>query len=496
MITRTLHKNFLKGHKLVQNSLSLNNSLSRYFTVIQGFKLPDLGEKIKEATVNKWHVKVGDIVEELDTLADVSTDKLFTPLPAPYPGKIHKIYVDADNECEVGSVLVEIEISDETAAELGLEGFEAGEEETSSEAKDDKTVETQKSTGSQTQKSGQTVYQELDDVLSTPAVRALAKRQNVDMRFVKGSQKNGRIIKDDIHAYLEGKMATETTEKKSPRVNYENLDGQQAKKPSPTELITHTTVESLNVPHGMSFPGMTRQSMTPMEIGMVKAMTYNTTVPQFFSMEEVLVGKLLAWRAELNQGRTGEDRLSVMPFFIKAYSMALKYYPRINSLYYPERPYEFEQHGEHNISVAIDSKYGLIAPNIKNVAYKSLIEIDQDLKRLRKLADEGHVGSDELFGGTSAITNIGSIAGTYAGPVNMPNQVFISALGKMKDEPVFVNPVKTDDGRTLYEVEMQKKLYLSCGCDHRVLDGATVARFLIKWKYFMENPDAWVLEMK
>jgi 2-oxoisovalerate dehydrogenase E2 component (dihydrolipoyl transacylase) len=228
------------------------------------------------------------------------------------------------------------------------------------------------------------------------------------LRYVKGSQKNGRIIKDDVHNYLEGKVHEEATGKKPSRVNYETLQGSAPEKLSPTELVSHTKVESLTIPHDRSFPGMTARSMTPNEIGMVKAMTYNTTVPQFYSMEEVLIGKLISWRAELNVGREGEDRLSIMPFFIKAYSMALKYYPRINSLYYPERPYEFEEHGSHNISVAIDSKFGLIAPNIKDVAYKSLIEIDQDLKRLRKLADSGTMGSADLFGGTSAITNIGN----------------------------------------------------------------------------------------
>jgi len=79
-----------------------------------------LGEKIKEATVQKWHVQVGDTVDELQTLADVSTDKLFTPLPAPYEGKIIKIMVDEGNECNVGSVLLEMEVEESELTELDL----------------------------------------------------------------------------------------------------------------------------------------------------------------------------------------------------------------------------------------------------------------------------------------------------------------------------------------------------------------------------------------
>jgi len=99
-----------------------------------------------------------------------------------------------------------------------------------------------------------------------------------------------------------------------------------------------------------------------------------------------------------------------------------------------------------------------------------------------------------LYGGTSAISNIGNICGTYSGPVLLPNQVFIVALGKIKQEPTFVDPVEIN-GKTLYDIKMSHKLYISCGCDHRVLDGATVARFVSKWKELMENPDKWVLEM-
>jgi len=266
-------------------------------------------------------------------------------------------------------------------------------------------------------------------------------------------------------------------------------------KTSPTEMITHTRVESLTMPHQQGFIGMEVKAMTQVEQGMAKAMTYNTTVPQFYLMEDLIMTNLMKLRARLNEGKSKEEKISVMPLMIKTFSMALKHYPKVNALYYPERPYEYELHSSHNISIAIDSKYGLIAPNIKDCQNKSILEIDQELKRLRNLSDEGHVGSNELFGGTSAISNIGNICGTYAGPVLLPNQVFIVAMGRVRKEPAFVNPVEVN-GKTLYEVDMQDKINISCGCDHRTLDGATAARFVKKWKELVEHPENWILEMK
>jgi len=183
----------------------------------------------------------------------------------------------------------------------------------------------------------------------------LAKRLGVDLRYVQGTQKGGRILKENVMNYNEG--LTQEHVKKETRMNIpETPVGLRASKESPTELVSHTKVESPTAPHDKGFPGMATHKMTSIEMGMVKSMTYNTTVPQFFLMEEVYVSKLVEFRKTINKGR--EEKLSMMPFLIKTFSLAIKQFPRINSLYYPERPYEWEQHSMHNISIAIDSKNG------------------------------------------------------------------------------------------------------------------------------------------
>lgn len=140
---------------------------------------------------------------------------------------------------------------------------------------------------------------------------------------------------------------------------------------------------------------------------------------------------------------------------IKAFSLALTDYPKVNSLYFPETPNQCQIHKSHNISIAIDSPAGLVAPNIKNVQNLTIREIQEEVLRLRSLAQQMKIGGEELFGGTVALSNIGTIGGTYGAPINLPNQVCIGAIGRIRDKPLFVDPVDVD-GRRLWDGKMGK----------------------------------------
>lgn len=165
-------------------------------------------------------------------------------------------------------------------------------------------------------------------------------------------------------------------------------------------------------------------------------------------------------RETVNKGKSGKDKIAVFSFIMKAFSVALKDFPTLNSTYSDDKPYEYTIMGEHNISVAIDTPNGLMAPNLKSIQNKSIRHIQKELFALRDIAEAGKIGQKELFGGTIALSNIGSIGGTYAGPLNLPNQVCIVALGRTRDIPAFVSPVKVD-GKTLYDVQMRKVVCLS-----------------------------------
>jgi 2-oxoisovalerate dehydrogenase E2 component (dihydrolipoyl transacylase) len=162
-----------------------------------------------------------------------------------------------------------------------------------------------------------------------------------------------------------------------------------------------------------------------------------------------------------------------MGLLIKTFSMALKKYPRINSTYRPENnEFEYTTHYNHNISIAIDSPNGLVVPNIKNTQNLSLLNIQDEIERLRKLSTDAKLTGNELNNGTVCISNIGTIGGIMANPLILAPQVCIVAIGKLQ------TVAKWRDGQWV----PRNVINVSFGCDHRIIDGATVAKFSNEWK--------------
>jgi len=184
-------------------------------------------------------------------------------------------------------------------------------------------------------------------------------------------------------------------------------------------------------------------------------------------------------------------KITFMPLIIKAVSLALNQYPVINALYDKEKPFEYTLIENHNISFAIDSPKGLVVPNIKNVQNMTVLEVHEEFNRIVAAAQAGTLGFKDLTDGTFSISNIGNIGGTYLGPVLLAPQVCIVAIGKTQLLPRYI---QEENGAL--NLQPRKIMNVSFGCDHRVLDGATVARFSNKWKEYMENPENMLLAMR
>ena len=216
---------------------------------------------------------------------------------------------------------------------------------------------------------------------------------------------------------------------------------------------------------------------------MQKSMTESNTIPHLYLHEELDITEVEKMRKALKESN---KKVTVMGILIKTFSLALKQFPKMNSTYNPEiNPFEYSINPSHNISVAIDSPNGLVVPHIKNVNNISLLDIQSELERLRNLAKDAKLTAKELQGGTICLSNIGTIGGTHACPLIMPPQICIVAIGKLQSVPKY-------RGGELVE---RKVLNVSFGCDHRVIDGATVARFSNCWKKLMENPYLSIAEM-
>ena len=320
--------------------------------------------------------------------------------------------------------------------------------------------------------------------MAAPAVRRLASEHGVTITEVIGSGKEGRVLKEDIIAYIEQRKGEETGSVK-PTVKQPTQADVKMAKPKPE--MTHTPSRPIKPP---TFTPSTEDKTVPLKgitKAMNKAMSEALTIPHFGYCDEIDVGRLVDVRKRIKSSAAEKGiKLSFMPFFVKACSLSLSEYPIMNSHFNAQQE-AITYKADHNIGVAMDTAQGLLVPNIKQVQLLSVFEIAQELNRLQELGWAGKLGESELKGGTFALSNIGSIGGTYAKPVIFPPQVAIGAIGKVQILPRF------DENEQVIKAHIVK---LSWSADHRVLDGATVARFSNLMKSYLEEPASMVMSLR
>jgi len=220
---------------------------------------------------------------------------------------------------------------------------------------------------------------------------------------------------------------------------------------------------------------------------MVKSMTEALKVPHFGYCDEVDMTQLVQLRGLFKDAAKDRGlKMSYMPFFIKAASVALATYPVLNSSV-DGNCENITYKSSHNIGVAMDTSNGLIVPNIKNVQALTILDIAAEVSRLQEAGVKGQLRTQDLTGGTFTLSNIGSIGGTYTKPVIFSSEVAIGALGKIQTVPRFD---KHDN------VVKRHVLNVSFSADHRVVDGATMARFSTLWKEVLENPALLILYLR
>ncbi|XP_046985173.1 lipoamide acyltransferase component of branched-chain alpha-keto acid dehydrogenase complex, mitochondrial [Schistocerca americana] len=395
------------------------------------FKLSDIGEGITEVVIKEWYVKPGDVVQQFDNICEVQSDKASVTITSRYDGKISKLYYNVDDTAMVGKPLVDIE-AEET------EGT-AKETEVSPETTQSIPLQSAKKPEAETDSDDEVTQKVIDKVLATPAVRRFAREYQVPIELVSGTGKHGRVLKEDILAY------------------HQKL---HRKQPEESKEIS----------------GDKRVRITGIQKAMLKTMTKANNIPHFTYGDEVSVAKLVELRSQMKS--INGIRITYLPFFVKAISKCLSEYQILNSSL-DENLEHIVYKSQHNIGIAVDSPQGLQVPNIKNVEKLNVVEIANDINRLQKLGLEGRLRQEDLSGGTFTISNIGSIGGMFATPVILPPEVAIVAIGKIQTLPRFGS-----DGSIMRDEIM----CINWSADHRIIDGATVAKFSNLWKELIQNP--------
>ncbi|XP_053489978.1 lipoamide acyltransferase component of branched-chain alpha-keto acid dehydrogenase complex, mitochondrial isoform X2 [Ictalurus furcatus] len=427
------------------------------------FKLSDIGEGIMEVTVKEWYVKEGDRVSQFDSICEVQSDKASVTITSRYDGVIRKLHYDVDSIAIVGKPLVDIETDGGHAVAPEEDVMEtpavSQEEHTHQDIKGHKTQ-------------------------ATPAVRRIAMENNIKLSEVVGTGKDGRILKEDILNFIEKQTGAIL-----PPTPFQEI---QPPPPTPRPAAKPKEKKPLSIPTPVVprpvFTGKDRtEPLKGFHKAMVKTMTAALKIPHFGYKDEVDLSRLVHLRSELKD--VAEHRgvkLSYMPFFIKAASLALHHFPILNSSV-DEACQNITYKAAHNIGLAMDTPQGLLVPNIKNVQMLSVYEIATELNRLQTLGVSGQLSTTDLTGGTFTLSNIGSIGGTYTKPVILPPEVAIGALGKIQVLPRF---------NAKDEVVKAHIMYVSWSADHRIIDGATMCRFSNLWRSYLENPASMVLDLK
>lgn len=248
----------------------------------------------------------------------------------------------------------------------------------------------------------------------------------------------------------------------------------------PSEITTASVVEEEKL-----------EPLTPIQKAMFKSMTKSLSIPQLGYKDEIELNATTQYRNALNQHIANNaalypfKKMSYMPILIKCLSVALLRYPILNaSLVVGDDPDDVNSirlayRKSHNIGIAMDTPQGLIVPNIKNVQDKSIFDVAAEIHRLTELGARNSIPPADLQGGTITVSNIGTLGGTYANPVIVSSELAIVALGRMQTLPRF-----DEKGA----VVAKQILPISWSADHRVIDGATIARFGNYWKSLVENP--------
>lgn len=431
------------------------------------FQFPDIGEGIHEGVITKWMVQEGDNIEEGESVAEVETDKVTTEIPSPRSGKVLQLKANKGDTINVGDVFVIIGKEDESG-DIEEDVNPKEEEQIEKEQVEEETagvvgqvVASSDVIPSSTEGSPQTKKtEERRKVLATPVARQLAKDLGVDINAVKGSGPNGRVMKDDIRKASE--------EKSEPEVKETGLRDRQPKKLSISEDLP-----------------VERIPLTKIRKTIAEKMSESRfTIPHTTAMDEIDISRLHEFRKKYKDSLKEEDvSLTYLPFIIKAAIAALKKYPEFNSSLDEEND-ELVLKKYFNIGVATDTERGLMVPVIKDADKMNLVEIAKAIEDLSTRAKDNQIQLSQLKGGSFSVTNYGSIGGYFGIPIiNYPESAILG-IGRVVEKPI------VKDG----EIVVAHILPLSLSYDHRIIDGASGARFLNLLKELLSNPDILLLK--
>ena len=416
--------------------------------------MPKLGESVQEATITKWLVKPGDMVQEDDSLLEIATDKVDSDIPSPVAGKVLKILFPENALVPVGEVIAVINTEGKGTVE---ETHDAAvvKPESNKSGKDTNPIEKEAKEA--------VVEVEADSDESSgrfysPLVRSIARKENIsesELSSIPGNGTSGRVRKTDVLQYLEKRTQQPAAIKQEPG------KPEQAKRPEPSKV--NITMQ----------PGDQIVEMDRMRKLIADHMVMSKhTSPHVTNFVEADVTNLVLWREKIKDDflKREKIKLTFMPAFVEATAKALKEFPGVNASVDGDR---IILRKNVNIGFAVALKSGnLIVPVVRNADQKSILGIAIELNRLADASRNNNLSPDDIQGGTFTISNFGTFRNITGTPIINQPQVAILATGNIEKKPAVLETPTGD------VIAIRHKMILSLSYDHRVVDGALGGMFL------------------
>ncbi len=416
-------------------------------SAMQDVNVPDIGGD--EVNVTEIMVKVGDTVAEEQSLITVEGDKASMEVPAPFAGVVKEIIVKAGDKVKTGSLIMKFEVVGAAPAPKG---------EAASQPSPTPQVAAPVSSATQAPASQENVTASATFAYATPVVRRLAREFGVNLDKVKGTGRKGRILKEDVQAYVKAAIKAVESGTVAPAASTGASGAGLGLLPWPkVDFSKFGETEEVELGRIQKISGANLHRNWVM-------------IPHVTQWDKADITDLEAFRKEQNvlaEKQKLDVKITPLVFIMKAAAKALEAYPRFNS--------SLSEDGQRltlkkyvNIGVAVDTPNGLVVPVFKDVNKKGIIELSRELAEISKKARAGKLTASDMQGGCFTISSLGGIGGTHFTPIVNAPEVAILGVSKSEMTPVW-------NGK---DFTPRLMLPLSLSYDHRVIDGADGARFI------------------
>ncbi len=410
--------------------------------------MPRLSDTMEEGTLAKWFKKVGDSVKEGEILAEIETDKATMEFESFHDGVLLHIGIDEGSTAPVDSIIAVIGSKGEDISSI-IKGSNTANEEPKPEVKEEPKPEVKEEPKPEVKeepkpevkeevKSAIATNESADRFLISPLARKLANEKGIDIKSIKGSGDNGRIIKRDIDSY-------------------KSSDYSQFIQPRPS--VRESSNEFQN---------------SSMRKAIAKRLSDSKfSAPHYYLNIECDMDNMISFRNQFIN--TQNIKISFNDIIAKAVSLSLARHPKVNSRWYDDK-IVFYDHVHLGVAVAVDD--GLIVPVVKYANSKDLPEINTEIKDFAVRAKNKKLTPAEIEGSTFTISNLGMFGiESFTSIINQPNSAILS-IGAIIEKPIVRNG----------DIVIGNTMKLTLACDHRTVDGATGSLFLKTLKEYIENP--------